>query len=357
MTVMFRVDAGTDIGIGHFMRCLNLATALNEQGKKVAFACRTLPPLLHSLLQSQSIPVHIMESPKTVESDTKLDHVRWLSCTQTEDADSMVELLADKPIEWLVVDHYALDHLWESRLRKNTGKILVIDDLANRQHDCDVLIDQNFYHDMHSRYGKRVSPATKLLLGPEYALLQPAFSYLRENLRKRDGQVKNILVFFGGGDSFNCTELALDAIDNLAVHGFTVTVAIGGQHPSMASIKSRCHEKTYSLEIQSTEIARLMTQADLSIGAGGVSTYERCCLGLPAIVIAIAENQEPIAEAVASLGAVDYLGKQADITCADIQDALASMLSSPSTLVEMSENAQSIVDGKGVQRTCKEIAA
>ena len=341
------------MGIGHFMRCLNLATGLKQQHDDIRFVCRNLPGTLKNVLNNNNITFDLLDTEEFASKPvTDLDYTHWLPCSQEDDAESMADLMSGKSVDWLVVDHYALDHLWESRLRKKATKILVIDDLANRQHDCDVLLDQNYYCNMKSRYTGHVKASTQMLLGPDYALLHQAFSLLRGSLKKRTGSVEKLLVFFGGGDANNCTELVLDAIESIESAGLSITVAVGGQHPALDSISARCIGKGFELAIQSDEIARLMAEADISIGAGGVATWERCCMGLPAIVIAIAENQESISEAVASLGAAKYLGKQADISKDHIHQSLISLIYNKEVLTDMSEKAMSLVDGWGVQRVC-----
>lgn len=181
--------------------------------------------------------------------------------------------MSDRSWDWLVVDHYALDARWESALRASTKQIMVIDDIADRQHDCDVLLDQNFYADMQKRYTGKVSAHCQLLLGPRYALLRDEFRKLREQVKPRNGTVKKILVFFGGVDADNYTGRAIEALAEIGIEGLYVDVVIGAQHSCREQIKSVCAQHGFICHVQTDKMAELMAAADLAIGAGGSATY------------------------------------------------------------------------------------
>ena len=230
------------------------------------------------------------------------------------------------PIMRLVVDSYALDEVWERIVRPLVGEIFVIDDLANRKHDCDILLDQNFYRAMQHRYDGLVPPSCKLLLGPSYALLREEFYAAKKKLRRRDGHLRRILVFYGGSDITHETEKAVRALLHLSLPAVEVDVIIGGSNAHRTQIEELCapHDflRTYCAV---SNMAEFMANADLCLGAGGTTTWERCFLGLPAIVTAIAENQLEICRDCADAGLIYYLGRWDEVTEMALYHALYVM--------------------------------
>ena len=172
MNIAFRVDASTQIGTGHFMRCLTLADALKQHGAKIRFASRHMPEYLRDMLVVKGHEFMLLDSSPSDAISDGLSHANWLGTSQHADAQDTVQALSGQTWDWLIVDHYALDARWESALRQTAKNIFVIDDIADRQHDCDVLLDQNLYADMDSRYTGKVPAHCQLLLGPRYALLR-----------------------------------------------------------------------------------------------------------------------------------------------------------------------------------------
>lgn len=226
-----------------------------------------------------------------------------------------------------MVDSYALDHKWEKFLRPHVNKIMVIDDLANRAHDCDLLLDQNYYRDIEHRYDGLLPLTCRKLLGPEYALLRPEFHQAKKNLRKRDGKIRRILVFFGGSDPSNETKKALQAIKLLNRPEIAVDVVVGAGNPHREEIKQICSEMpntTYYCQVEN--MAELMAAADLAIGAGGVTTWERLYLELPTIAIAVAENQVETLEALGEAEMVWYLGIWSEVVVDDIYFKIINLL-------------------------------
>ncbi len=252
-----------------------------------------------------------------------------------------------KQIDWLIVDHYGLDNRWETGLRNYTKRIMVIDDLANRQHDCDLLLDQNLYPDMASRYQGLVSIHCKQLLGPQYALLRPEFYDARKKLHKRDGKIRRILLFFGGSDPTNETAKAFEAIKLLNKPKIAIDVVVGIANPNKEYIERLCNDLPNCIfNCQVNNMAELMVNADLTIGAGGTATWERCFLGLPSLTVVVSENQDEVTSAVAQVGATIKIGHSWDATARQIAEAVATFLNNPTLVQNMSENALNLV---GVQ--------
>ena len=289
--VAFRVDASHQMGTGHLMRCLTLANTIYKQGVNICFVSRHMPDHLQSMIEERGYIFKRLVGSSTKSDMQLLDHSHWLETSQCADAAETVKALSSRLWDWLIVDHYALDHQWESLLRSSANKIMVIDDLGDRLHDCDMLLDQNFYFDMHGRYNDKIPPDCKLLLGPSYALLRPDFKMLRNHSKVHKEKVERVLVFFGGIDLLNHTGRVIRVLSSLRHLGLHVDVVIGMQHPKRNEIESQCAALRFCLHIQTSKIAELMSSADIAIGAGGISTWERCCLGLPSLVFSTAINQ------------------------------------------------------------------
>jgi UDP-2,4-diacetamido-2,4,6-trideoxy-beta-L-altropyranose hydrolase len=294
MKIAFRVDASAQIGTGHFMRCLTLAIRLVEKGAKVRFVSHDLPEHFQSMLEARNCEFYPLDS----EGD-------------------IVDTLASlRPISWdlIVVDHYKLDRRWESAMRSIANRVLVIDDVANRVHDCDFLLDQNYYADAQSRYLGITPPNCNLLLGPKYALLGREYLSLRPSAKIRCAPAKSVLVFFGGSDMINFTKRAITALAPHARNLKKVNVVIGLQHPNINDITRQCDDQGFECHIQTSRMAELIVDADLAIGAGGANTWERCSLGLPSLVVAVADNQIRAAQDIAMLEITKFLGASEDIT-------------------------------------------
>jgi UDP-2,4-diacetamido-2,4,6-trideoxy-beta-L-altropyranose hydrolase len=342
------------IGTGHFMRCLALAGALGRAGAACHFVCRHALDYLRGMALEAGHGFESLE-PAPFEDAGDLPHSAWLRTTQSIDAGHTLGALAGRRRDLLVVDHYALDARWESTLRDAAHRILVIDDLADRRHDCDALLDQNYFPDMEARYEGKVPRDCRLMLGPSYALLRDEFPKLRESMRVRRGPVRRILVLMGGVDASNQTEKAIAAIARLQGRPLQVDVVIGKQHPARERLEHLCGRYGFSLHVQTAELAGLMSLADLAVGAAGSSSWERCCLGLPTICVGLAVNQMAMAEGLQSLGAVVNLGNAAEVSVEDLAASLLRLIDEPDRLASLSLAASRLVDGKGAERVCEQL--
>lgn len=340
--VAFRVDATSRIGTGHFMRCLTLADALRQSGAQIRFVSRGLPAYLGDMLESRGIEFAPLDN---AAGDTAGDlaHSSWLGTSQDRDVQDSAAALEGRKWDWLVVDHYALDARWESVMRGSAENIMAIDDLADRMHDCDVLLDQNYYRDMQTRYRGKTPEQCRLLLGPRYALLREEFRELRAQVKPRSGEVRRILMFFGGVDAGNYTGLAIDALSGLDIKDVGVDVVIGAQHLHWAEIEQACATQGYAYHVQTPRMAELMAAADLSIGAGGSATWERCALGLPSLVMVLADNQSKAAEDLDSAGVLINLGYSRFIEKTDLTRAIDKLLRNEQLRTKLSKASLQLV--------------
>ncbi len=337
----FRVDSSFEIGSGHVMRCLALAEALREQGAESFFLCKNLEGNFNSQIEKKGFPLHILNYP----GDFNL----------TEDAEKTVSILrAEGGVEWLVADSYAIDHQWEKPVRSETRGIMVIDDLANRSHDCDLLLDQNYHHDMDNRYDGLVPERCKALLGPRYALLRREFAQARKERREKSRPPRRILISLGGSDPANATLTALEAVLSLNRKDMETDVIAGSSNREKEKIKKLCDEHVnVNFHLQVGNMAQLMANADIAIGAGGISNWERCCIGLPALVIITAENQRAHVESLESTGVIRNIGWHYDVGLKDIHGHLEELINDNEELKRMSKKGLELVDGRGVEKALR----
>lgn len=335
-----RVDSSTKLGGGHLMRCFSIAENLKRKNIKVLFICRELPGNLCKFIESRGYKVsYLPNNSFSLKNDAKQTIKVINQCKET--------------IHWLLVDSYYIDKKWESTLRSFVNNIIVIDDLANRQHDCDLLIDHNLYENMEKRYENLLVQNCKKLLGPRYALLRPEFKEVRKTAKKRDGSVQRILVSFGTSDPMNETAKVLKAINSLHL-SISVDVVVGLSNPNKKIIKKLCATSSNTLyHHQIDNIATLMNSADLSIGGGGSTTWERCCLGLPSLVSILSEDQLELTEVAAKNGYVINMGWANSLSTKNYINAIKNL--DPKTLVIMSKKGMQLVDGNGTLRVANEI--
>ncbi len=359
MQVLFRTDASVAIGSGHLMRCLTLAQALRQAGHQVYFACRQhqghLLPLLADLgFTSFTLPL--------LANPPQHGYQAWLGCSEAEDASALIACLDQTPVttvqspkmfDWLVVDHYGLGARFCQALRSRCRAVLQIDDLANRQYDCDVLLDQNLVPDFASRYQTLLPDHCQPLLGPRFALLRPEFAGFVPTNRQCTASFNarspaRILVFFGGSDAQNFTSLAINALQQLQEPHWLADIVIGQANPHRLLLQQLCaQDRRLTLLVQTPGMAGLMAAADLMIGAGGATHWERACLGLPAIVVALADNQQATTQYLASLGACIDLGPADQLSAGQLAQATATLLNDVTLRARMSAAAQQLVPAGG----------
>jgi UDP-2,4-diacetamido-2,4,6-trideoxy-beta-L-altropyranose hydrolase len=349
LTFAFRVDASCQIGTGHLMRCLTLADALKKNGAQTRFISRHMPEYLRGMLAAKRHDFMMIDNFQTKTAYDELAHAHWLGTSQEQDAQDTMQALNGGKWDWLIVDHYGLDFRWESILRHSAKRIMVIDDLADRQHDCEVLLDQNLYKDMDIRYKGKVPPQCQLMLGPRYALLRDEFRQLHEQITPRSGSAKRILVFFGGVDANNFTRHTIEALSEIDLPDLHVDVVIGAEHPCREQILATCTQRGFICHVQTSRMAELMVAADLAIGAGGSTCWERCCLGLPALVISTADNQRQLVAAAASKGLI-YSPELTEDLNRFFSRHIRAMLENNYLRQFISQAGLKLVDGRGTSR-------
>jgi UDP-2,4-diacetamido-2,4,6-trideoxy-beta-L-altropyranose hydrolase len=339
------------------MRCLSLADTLREAGVDVSFICRDLEGSIAGQIEARGYPVHLLPKPVDTSRSALADgSYDWLGVSVQQDANETLAVIGKSGgTDWLVVDHYGLDSTWERELRPVARHIMVIDDLANRDHDCDLLLDQNLYEDASRRYRERVTAQCRQLLGPRYALLRRDFAEARERQPTRTGQVKRLLVFFGSYDPLNYTAIALQGL-RLLDSSLHVDIVSGSRNPHLAEISNSCRElPNATLHCDTPNISSLMAQADLAIGAGGSTTWERACMGLPSVVLTLAENQRELTATLAERGVIISLDAAQGFTPGLFADTVRTLVATPALLRHLSGASRLLVDGRGAHRVRREM--
>jgi len=363
---MFRTDASLLMGSGHLMRCLTLADAFKAQGVQCHFISRAHPGHLMELIRQRGFSVTVLPlelSTQSATTETACEdakepvHAPWLGCDWQVDAQQTREALDKLNPEWLVVDHYALDQRWEVSLRPHYQKLLVIDDLADRPHECDLLLDQNLGRQPHD-YINLIPATCKVLVGPQYALLRPEFAALRAfSVQRRQKPVlKQVLITMGGVDQFNATGKVLQALKGCILpQDCQISVVMGPKAPWLSQVQAQSKDMPWPTKVlvNISDMAQCMANSDLAIGAAGSTSWERCCLGLPTLLVVLADNQRFSAQALQEAKAALLIGDVSDIVFKLPLAINAS--SSPCWLQQMSAVLTSITDGIGVEKVSKEM--
>lgn len=366
MKIVFRTDASIQIGTGHIMRCLTLANALMSNGAECQFICREHEGNLIQFVQEKGFQVHALAPQAGSLSTTSnpqpfspiLAHSEWLGVAQSEDAETCMGILKEIQPDWLVVDHYAIDATWEKLLRPYYRKLMVIDDLADRHHQCDLLLDQTLGRNAND-YKCWVSDQCILLCGSQYALLRPDFASLRlYSLNRRTyNNLKHLLITLGGVDKDNITSLVLRSLHSCKLpDDCKITVVMGASAPWLADVQLQASLLPWKTDVRVNiaDMAQLMANSDLAIGAAGATSWERCCLGLPTVMLILAENQSLVAKQLETAGAVKLL-----LDLKSIEQNLSKMINnlilSPEKYSAMSAAASRVTDGTGISKVLNQL--
>jgi len=350
MKIFIRADGSKIIGIGHLMRCMTLAQKLKESSNcEIIFLVHEIPQHIKTYIYTLGFSIVQYNTVYRIGS--------------VEDAKFILTLIREKYVitnqDWLIVDHYMIDKDWESVLGLEFHKIMVIDDLANRKHNCTLLLDTTVSVDYTYRYENLLSPNTIKLLGPHYALLRDEFSEMRNKiLSGHMNKIKgNILICFGGTDPTNETEKVIRALEPWVLKKkFQLTVIMGSANPHISKVEAKYGATSgINLSVQPHSIALEMSKAELAICAGGTMTWERYCLGLPGLVIAVADNQINIAKEGERQRIDKYLGEASEVQEFHIDKALMELLYTPHRIMDAAKIAWELVDGEGAARVSQYI--
>lgn len=350
--IAFRTDASLDIGTGHVMRCLTLADALCQQGATAHFICRAHDGHLMDLIRARGHRVTALPRLAYEQADPTPPHARWLGTDWATDARESLSALHGQTPDWLVVDHYALDARWETALRPACHKLMVIDDLADRPHHCDLLLDQNLGR-LAEDYDRLIQASCAVLAGPRYALLRPEFAAHRAPslARRHPPQLQRLLVTLGGVDKDNATSQVLQALRHSPLPASCqITVVMGPHAPWLAQVQAQAAHMPWATDVvvNVNHMAELMAQSDLAIGAAGSTNWERCCLGLPCLLLVLADNQKSSAQALQQARAVRVMDLESlAVSLPRLMAVLGAEPNAGQALAALSDAAQAITNGQG----------
>jgi len=345
------------MGSGHVMRCLTLANKLRSRGAEITFITRHHPGCMVDDIEKERHKVILLSVPNAIyqERSDDVGHASWLGVSWEQDAEETSLAIGDSRPDWLIVDHYGIDARWHLELRNQVGQIMAIDDLADRTLDCDMLLDQA-YGRQEDDYWQRVPSNCQMFLGSRYALLRPEFSKLRAiaiEKRKAFNGVNRILVSMGGMDPDNVTAIVLKGLSGVDwKRNPTIDVVLGGNAPHLEEIVVFAKKSALDILVSTdvTDMADRMLTADLAIGAGGATSWERCCMGLPSLTTVISENQLEIVRQLQNQGSIQSLGHSDRLTSVKVKDAVSKTLLSNDILMEMSRKGFDVTDGEGAYR-------
>ena len=337
---VIRVDGSRSIGHGHVTRCLTLAAGLRERGIAPEFVCRDLEQSLESRIRSRGLPIAFLQSGQS-------------SWTWAEDAAATQRALgpAAGDVAWLIVDHYELDARWEQAMRPWTTRVMVVDDMANRPHDADVLLDQNLVADAERRYDGLVSDRCVRLLGPEWALLTPEYADAHARMPARAGRIGRVLVSFGGADADGVTTRVVESLLRLDADDLRVDVVVSAASPQLPRLRALA-DKAPAIRVMTDvpNLASLLAESDFAIGACGATSWERLAMGVPSGMLTLAENQRPIAKELDRRGLARWLGDAGEVSDAAIDAALSDVIGRDLD-ERWSRACLETVDGLGLVRT------
>lgn len=335
MRLLIRADSSSLMGTGHVMRCLALALELREQGCEVSFAAAELTDGISALLEKEAF------------ATIPLSHTT-----------SLGELgrFTAQPCDWLIVDHYGLDAKWESEARRYSRRILVIDDLPNRRHDCDGLLVAHLLNEDDRRFDRLVPQGCRKLFGPRFALLRREFHTARQAPAiPGQGPPVRVFVSLGGVDSGNETAKVVRGLALVAEQRpLVVDVVVGLANPYRHDLADAISSLSgFTLHVQPPSIVQVMRGAILSVSAGGISVFERLTMGIANIAISIAENQTAILEEYGQAGYLRYLGESGAVSADQIATAVIDLLANKTELVSLGRRGATLVDGLGARRVAE----
>lgn len=334
------------MGTGHVMRSLVLAHKLAEQGNEVAFICADLNENISSHVTSEGI--------KLFNLGYKPDNP--LIATWQPDLEETIEIFKKEQPDMVLVDNYFLGYEWENGIRPYVKKIMVTDDYLNRKHDCDIFLNQNFPASERGELDKFLPQNCIQILGPEYAILRSEFLEAKRKELPLES-FNNILISFGGTDNFNLSEKILDFfIGNKKYSNAKINCVVGWQNHNKEKIKQLCDaNNNFYYHCQINYMARLMEDADLCIGAGGSSSWERLYMGVPSIIVSLAENQDGICNWLHSRKLSYFMGQAENFSYKALNDAMEKIISDESWKIAIITLGKNTVDGNGANRIVQAI--
>lgn len=351
--VAFRVDSGRCHGSGHLTRCLTLASELRREGASVRFVCAEHAGSQHDLVALAGFQIDLLAVETGYAGEATDPYSAWRGGSEAFDAHATADALRGDAVQWLVVDHYGLGRRWEAEMRSIAERILCIDDLA-RSHDADAILDQNWFGaSTPLRYRGKVSATARSMLGPQFALLQPEYAEARGRVRTPVESVRRAVAYFGAADPHDCTSDVIAALSTPDLDRVELEVIVGASHPEQERVRelAAIRPQTRVLE-QRASLADILAEADLAFGAGGATTWERACLGVPSLVTILSDNQRLPALALNEDGVHVVVG-EGKPTVDQWRKATCALAGDVGRRLEMAARGRRMTDGLGARRVAR----
>lgn len=333
--LIIRADASTQIGTGHVMRCLALAQAWQDAGGHAIFVMVMGAPTLEARSQSEGTAVvHLSAQPGSAD-----------------DAIQTADLARQRGASWVVVDGYHFSADYQRKIKHAGPHLLVIDDNGHASHYyADIVLNQNVHAD-EGLYVNR-EPYTRLLLGTRYALLRREFLKWRGWKREIPALARRVLVIMGGGDPHNVTLKVVQALQQVKVDGLKAVVVIGGSNPHYEKLQSALRDSRFPIHLESdvTNMSKPMAWADVAVSSAGSTFWELASMGLPSLVLVLADNQRLVAQRLGRMGVAVSLGWYENLSSAEIAQAVTQLLAAAEVRAELARHGQRLVDGEGAAR-------
>jgi UDP-2,4-diacetamido-2,4,6-trideoxy-beta-L-altropyranose hydrolase len=349
MRVLIRADASPTIGSGHIARCLTLARVLRTQGSHVAFACRRLPGHRLDALSAEGFETFAL--PDSYPDEDPQQGIESMLPWQA-DIDALgLQLDGHADFDWIIADHYGLDHHWQTAARRWAPRIAAVDDLATRRYSVDLLLNQNL-SGLSENYAPLLPDGCRTLLGPRYALLREEFNCPPIEIKPR---ARRVLVNFGGFDAAMQTHHAMLALADFPA--LQVDFVAGADNPAWAQMQALAETRpNWRLHSFVSDFYQRMTEADLFIGAGGGTSWERAAMGLPTICIAVSNNQQNNGEVMAAAGAHVFMGAREQVSVEQLRDAIGFVVDNVYLRQSLADRSRQLVAGRGALRVAAAMA-
>jgi len=357
---VLRADASVEIGIGHVMRCLALAEWALDYNLTAVLITRALPKSLEKYVNSIYTKVKLLPKSNNVKNSGNYPHSMWLPVSEQKDAKQTSDIILGEELEmgcppsFIVVDHYALASPREVKINR-FAPILCIDDLSDRPHKCKWLIDQTFNKNKES-YSSLINKDTRVFIGATFALLRKEFQKHSE-IEKRNFPNKqrnwHVLITLGGVDKLNTSGLILDLLSQTSIfHRMNITTVVGSENPNLKDLrlKRNMHPERIRLMIDVSNMSDLMHESDLCLGAAGSTSWERCAMNLPSLLVVLSDNQQTIAENLDQEGVCVNMGRAKNLNIQVIENGILNIINQPNKYKEMVKKSHTTCDGLGCKR-------
>ena len=352
MKIAFRVDSSAEIGIGHLIRCRSLAIHLKEVGHHVVFVSRDHKGNSNNLIKIENFKLYELKRSNSKNFNFTNIYQKWLGISQLLDAKQTIQTLENLNIDWIIVDHYGISKQWHKEVKKNIKKIIVIDDLASKQYACDAIINQNYNLDYKKLYKNRLHSNTQKFLGPRYSLIDPEYiKYQRKN-NKKNREISNVFIYFGGEDNYKLTIKTIKALKDERLSYLKLHIVLPQKIDKKLMnyyLNLPLKNKNIFIYHQQRTLALIISKCDIAIGAGGSTLWERIYFLVPSFIISTAANQVMACKSLAKKNLINYLGDARHVDDNKISSTIFNTINNKIDLLRQVKKLEKLNIGSGIK--------